>query len=471
MLFNSTQFLLFFPVVCLLYYCIPARHRRSRNVLLLVASYYFYMSWEPTYVLLLLTSTFTTYIAALGIEHSRTKRAKKRWLFASILSNLCILFLFKYFNFIGSNINDIFRASGLALTIPRFDLLLPVGISFYTFQALGYSIDVYRGTTKTEHDFLTYALFVSFFPQLVAGPIERSNHLLPQFRQQHHFDYDQAMTGLKYMVWGYFLKLVLADRCAIYADAVFNNVSHHNGSSFALASLLFTFQIYGDFAGYSLIAIGTARLLGFHLMNNFRCPYFSCSVGEFWHRWHISLSTWFKDYVYIPFGGNRVGKARNYTNLLITFLLSGIWHGANWTFIFWGALHGVLLCIEKFFGIQHQYIGFRKIVHCGATFVILCITWMIFRANSLADIMTICTRTIDVWGTPFVQDVGWGVLLTSFMAIAMVIGKELTEEYCWSTVNRLKAKPIFQYIGIALLLAVISLFGVFGDNQFIYFQF
>ena len=271
MLFNSIAFLLFFPVVCLVFFLIPASRIRIKNLFLLIASYYFYMNWEPAYALLLLTSTIVTWTAAIGISHFPDKRRKKICLVSSLVLNLSILFLFKYFNFLSSNIETALQACGLGIDIPEFKLLLPVGISFYTFQALGYSIDVYRGTTKAERDFATYALFVSFFPQLVAGPIERSNNLLPQFKEQHRFDYETLMAGVRMMVWGYFMKLVLADRCGTYVDSIFNNVDMHNGGSYLLASLLFPFQIYGDFAGYSLIAIGVARVMGFRLMENFLC--------------------------------------------------------------------------------------------------------------------------------------------------------------------------------------------------------
>ena len=339
-------------------------------MLLLIASYYFYMNWEPTYALLLLTSTIVTYLTAFGIERFEEKRKKKLCLVSSLVLNLTILFLFKYYNFLASNIELVLQASGLGIEIPKFSFLLPIGISFYTFQALGYSIDVCRGTTKFERDFPTYALFVSFFPQLVAGPIERSNNLLPQFKQQHHINDEAIMAGIRLMVWGYFMKLVLADRCGLYVDTIFNNVDKHNGGSYLVASILFSFQIYGDFAGYSLIAIGVARILGFRLMENFHRPYFACTIGDFWHRWHISLSTWFKDYVYIPLGGNRVGRLRNYVNLLVTFAISGIWHGANWTFFCWGTLHGLLLCIEKTIGIsKREYSGVKKIIHWAVTFV------------------------------------------------------------------------------------------------------
>ena len=364
--------------------------------MLLIASYYFYMNWEPAYALLLLTSTIVTYLAALGIDRYDDVKKKKACLVSSIVLNLAILFLFKYYNFLGSNIETLLQACGADISVPEFGLLLPVGISFYTFQALGYSIDVYRGTTKVEHDFATYALFVSFFPQLVAGPIERSKTIsCLQFKTKHTLDYDTVMSGARLMVWGFFMKLVMADRCGLFVDIIFNNVEHHNGGSFLVASLLFPFQIYGDFAGYSLIAIGVACILGFCLMDNFNLPYFACSVGEFWHRWHISLSTWFKDYVYIPLGGNRVSRVRNYFNLFTTFAVSGIWHGANWTFVFWGMIHGALLCVEKALGVGKQrYLGFRKCCHWAVTFVMVCFAWIFFRANDMADAVKVTTGIV-----------------------------------------------------------------------------
>lgn len=455
-----------------MYFCIPATRIQARNLFLLLASYYFYMNWEPAYALLLFTSTIVTYLAALGIGKFDEKRKKRLCLVSSLVLNLAILFLFKYYNFLASNIEWAIRASGLGMDIPEFSLLLPVGISFYTFQALGYSIDVYRGTTKVERDFPTYALFVSFFPQLVAGPIERSTNLLPQFKQRHHFNYEGSMAGIRLMVWGYFLKLVLADRCGLYVDSIFNHVDEHNGGSYLVASLLFPFQIYGDFAGYSFIAIGVARVLGFRLMENFRRPYFACTFGDFWRRWHISLSTWFKDYVYIPLGGNRVSSIRNYFNLLVTFIVSGIWHGANWTFFCWGTLHGVLLCIEKGLGINKQkYTGVKKLCHCAVTFVLVSYAWILFRSNNLSDFHTISMGLFTNMGIPYTQDVGWGVLCASFGAILLVVVKDLSVEYNWKIASLTTNHQILQYAYISFLIAAISLLGVFGNNQFIYFQF
>jgi D-alanyl-lipoteichoic acid acyltransferase DltB (MBOAT superfamily) len=379
------------------------------------------------------------------------------------------LFLFKYYNFLTSNIETFLQTSGWGIDIPKFGLLLPVGISFYTFQALGYSIDVYRGTTKVEHNFFTYALFVSFFPQLVAGPIERSNNLLPQFKKQHRLDYDMTMSGIRMMVWGYFMKLVLADRCGLYVDSIFNNVDKHNGGSYVIASLLFPFQIYGDFAGYSLIAIGVARILGFKLMENFHRPYFACTVGEFWHRWHISLSTWFKDYVYIPLGGNRVGHLQNYYNLLVTFVVSGIWHGANWTFFCWGTLHGILLCLEKAVGInKHIYSGWKKCFHWAVTFIFVTLAWILFRANNLYDARMIITGIFKNPGIPMVETANF---IAIGLAMAVLLTKEFSDEYHWSIRVAESRHWIIRHVYLILMISYIILFGVLGGDQFIYFQF
>lgn len=472
MLFNSLAFLLFFPIVCVLYYAIPSTRVKVRNLLLLIASYYFYMNWEPAYAILLLASTVVTYLAAFGIGHFRDKRKRTFCLVSGIILNLAILFLFKYYNFLSSNIEDALRMSGFGIHIPEFRMLLPVGISFYIFQALGYSIDVYRQSTKVEHDFLTYALFVSFFPQLVAGPIERSRNLLPQFRQQHRFNYDEVMAGIRLMVWGYFLKLVLADRCGLYVDAVFNNIEMHNGGSYLLASLLFPFQIYGDFGGYSLIAIGVARILGFHLMENFKRPYFACSIGEFWHRWHISLSSWFKDYVYIPLGGNRFGKVRQYSNLMVTFTVSGIWHGANWTFLCWGSLHGILLCIEKTLGIGKQdYSGCKKLCHWGVTFVLVCLSWILFRASSLHDAVTIVSGIFFKLGIPNITFAMFTDLCLVAYALVLLSIKELSDEFCWKWHMSESRYWLVRHSYIVGMIAMILLFGVLGGDQFLYFQF
>lgn len=467
MLFNSIAFLIYFPVVCIIYFALPTL--RLRNIFLLIASYYFYMNWEPEYALLLLTSTAITWLAGIGIGHFTERSKKKACLVGSLVINLAILFLFKYYNFAAENLVEFLRYCGLAIDLPDFKLLLPVGISFYTFQALGYSIDVYRGDTPVEKNFFRYALFVSFFPQLVAGPIERSTNLLKQFYVKHTFDYDSAMSGFKLMLWGYFLKLALADRCALYVDAVFNNVAQHNGGSYLIASLFFPFQIYGDFAGYSLVAIGAAQVMGFRLMENFRRPYFAATVTEFWHRWHISLSTWFKDYVYIPMGGNRVSKARNYFNILVTFVVSGIWHGANWTFFVWGTLHGVLQCIEKALGWHRQkWTGVQRLGHVLFTFCVVFLAWIFFRANSITDAFTIIHGIFTNLQMPYLQLANFGAVA---LALSIVFLKEWGDEFGW----KLNTSPVLSTVSTHLymvgMISYLILFGVLNGDQFIYFQF
>lgn len=469
MLFNSIAFLLFFPIVCVLYFCIPSKQIKVRNLLLLAGSYYFYMNWQPAYAFLLLTSTSITYLAALGIEHYEENRMKKLFLVSSLVLNLAILFLLKYYDFLAQNIELWLHACGVGFDVPEFGLLLPVGISFYTFQALGYSIDVYRGTTRAEHNFATYALFVSFFPQLVAGPIERSNNLLPQFHKEHRLDYEDVMAGVRMMVWGFFLKLVLADRCGLYVDTIFNHISMHNGGSYLLASLLFPLQIYGDFAGYSLIAIGVARVLGFRLMENFRRPHLACTVSDFWNRWHISLSTWFRDYVYIPLGGNRVGRFRGYFNLLVTFIVSGIWHGANWTFFCWGTLHGIFLCVEKAMGIsKKKYTGVSKFVHWTITFLLVAFGLIIFRANNMSDAVTVVTGIFTNPGIPKPEPAHF---IAIGLAIAVLLTKSLADEYNWKIRIAESDSWLVRHTYIVIMIAYIILLGVMGGDQFIYFQF
>ena len=342
MLFNSIDFLIFFPIVTIAYFLIP---HKFRYLWLLAASYYFYMCWNPKYALLMATSTVITWASGILIDRVNNKKnkteqektkEKKLWVALSFISNLAILFFFKYFDFALANVNAVLTQFNFELIQPAFDVVLPVGISFYTFQALSYTVDIYRKEIYAEKNILKYALFVSFFPQLVAGPIERSKNLLIQFNKENHFDYDRVKNGLLLMLWGFFMKLVIADRVAMVVDQVYNNYAQYAGFEIAIATVFFAIQIYCDFGSYSNIAIGAAQVMGFTLMENFRQPYFSKSVAEFWRRWHISLSSWFRDYLYIPLGGNRKGKVRKYINLMIVFLTSGLWHGASWHFVVWG---------------------------------------------------------------------------------------------------------------------------------------
>jgi alginate O-acetyltransferase complex protein AlgI len=343
LLFNSLQFVFFFPAVVALYFATPARFRW---VLLLAASYYFYAAWKPEYLVLIFASTTVDYACARGMGAWGSDRVRRLLLYASITANIGMLFAFKYLNFFSESARAVLAEFNIFHGVPTFDLLLPVGISFYTFQSLSYTIDVYRGQTKPERHFGIFALYVSFFPQLVAGPIERSYRLLPQFFEHRGFDGPRITSGLRLMLWGFFMKLVIADRLAVYVNEVYSNPQAFAPSTLLLATYFFAFQIFCDFAGYSSIAIGAARVLGYELMQNFNRPYFAASIREFWGRWHISLSTWFRDYLYLPLGGNRVERRRWYLNLLVVFIVSGLWHGAAWTFIVWGALHGSYLVVS-----------------------------------------------------------------------------------------------------------------------------
>lgn len=345
--FNSLEYAAFLPIVFALYWALP---HKFRWVLLLISSYYFYMSWNPRYVVLILFTTAVSYAAALLLEKYRNRASRNVILAGTLISCLGVLFFFKYFNFASESVAAVARYFSFSMQPITLKLLLPVGISFYTFQTLSYVIDVYRGEVKAERNFGIYAAFISFFPQLVAGPIERTANLLPQIKSEKKFDYDLAMHGARQMLWGFFKKVAVADVAATYVNTAYDTLHSCTGFDLCAAILFFSMQIYCDFSGYSDIAIGTARLFGINLMTNFKSPYFSTSIKEFWSRWHISLSTWFRDYVYIPLGGSRCSKLRNSFNLLVTFLASGLWHGANWTFVVWGGIHGGAQVVEKALG-------------------------------------------------------------------------------------------------------------------------
>jgi alginate O-acetyltransferase complex protein AlgI len=410
MLFNSIQFLFFFPLVVILYFTIPDKYRW---IFLLAASYYFYMCWKAEYIILIVFSTIIDYYAGIMMEKSETIFRRRKFLLLSLLSNLGLLFTFKYFNFFNSSIQSLLNSINIFYDSPTFNLLLPVGISFYTFQTLSYSIDVYRGERKAEHHLGYFALYVSFFPQLVAGPIERSTRLLPQFFEKKEFDSQRVSDGLKLMLWGFFKKVVIADRLAILVNQVYNNAESYEGFPLLLATYFFAFQIYCDFSGYSDIAIGAAQVMGFKLMDNFNRPYYAKSISEFWKRWHISLSTWFRDYLYIPLGGNRVVKWRWYTNLFLTFLISGLWHGANWTFVIWGSIHGFYLMfaiwtkdiVKKIYGFLGLDKGTkrRKIIDVFITFHLVLFAWVFFRANSFNDAIYILTNMFPLNLSDFVN--------------------------------------------------------------------
>lgn len=392
MLFNSIDFLIFLPIVFILYWALPHKYRWA---LILVSSYYFYMSWNAKYMILILFTTFMSYGAALLIEKFEDKKVRKFIIAATLIICLGVLFFFKYFNFVSNSVTEFLNLFALQLHPVTLNFILPVGISFYTFQTLSYVIDVYRGVTKAERHFGVYAAFISFFPQLVAGPIERSSNLLPQIKTEHHFDYDKAVYGTKIMLWGYFKKIVIADMLAAYVDLAYVNQKTNTGFMWIIATFFFTLQIYCDFSGYSDIAIGTAKLLDIDLMTNFKSPYFASSIQEFWRRWHISLSTWFKDYVYIPLGGNRCSKIRRSFNLLITFLVSGLWHGANWTYVIWGAVHGIAQIIESVFAKSLKTFRAHKTGKFLSTifvFLFCSFAWIFFRAETLTDAVHIISH-------------------------------------------------------------------------------
>lgn len=393
MLFNSIEFAVFLPLVFMLYWFVFNRKLKLQNLFIVVASYIFYGWWDWRFLLLIAFTSFCSWGSGLLVEKNKDYPKKAKAISAvNIVLNLLILGVFKYYDFFVKEFAEIFGISSEGLLI---NIILPVGISFYTFQALSYSIDVYRGNLKPTHDVIQFFAFVSFFPQLVAGPIERATNLLPQFGRSREFNYDNAVDGLRQILWGLFKKMVVADNCAIYVDQVFSDYSSQSGSTLLLGAVLFTFQIYGDFSGYSDIAIGTAKLFGIKLMRNFNVPYFSRDIAEFWRRWHISLTTWFRDYVYIPLGGSRVSKAKVVRNTFVIFLLSGFWHGANWTFIVWGGYHALLFLPLILSGKNRKYTGavaagrkFPSLIELGQmllTFLMAVIGWIIFRAKTIAE--------------------------------------------------------------------------------------
>jgi D-alanyl-lipoteichoic acid acyltransferase DltB (MBOAT superfamily) len=479
MLFNSLQFIFFFPLVVALYFVLKPKYRW---VLLLLASYYFYMCWNYKYVLLIVTSTVIDYFSGILLYRSQRKNLRRLFLLLSLATNLGLLFFFKYFNFFSDSVNVILDKLNIFYNTPTYSYLLPVGISFYTFQTLSYTIDIYRRQREPEYHFGRFALFVSFFPQLVAGPIERSVNLLPQFREKFTFEYERVKSGILLMSWGFFKKVVIADRLAEYVNLVYNNATDYTGIQQALATLFFSFQIYCDFSGYSDIAIGSALIMGYRLMTNFRRPYLAQNIGEFWHRWHISLSTWFRDYVYIPLGGNRVAKWRWQVNLFITFVVSGLWHGANWTFVIWGALHGFYLVfaiwikklsgkINSFFGLDSAP-GLHKILKIVKTFILVYIAWIFFRANSLGDAVVVIKNMFHFEpGTVinlYENKLDLAIALIGIVFLGVV---EILEEQI-GLYARLKTliRPVKWVLLIALILLILVL-GKWEEVDFLYFQF
>ncbi|MFN3849889.1 MAG: MBOAT family O-acyltransferase [Spirosomataceae bacterium] len=477
MLFNSFEFLLFFPIVTLIYFALPHRFRWLH---LLVASCVFYAFFIPEYILILIFTIIIDYFAGIWIEQSEGK--KKKWaLIMSLVANIGVLAAFKYPNFILENYNAVIYKFNQDATVDLLKVILPIGLSFHTFQAMSYTIEVYRGKFPAERNFGIYALYVMFYPQLVAGPIERPQNVLHQFYEKHTFDYNRAVSGLRLMLWGMFKKVVIADRLSLFVNQVYNNPTDYQGLPLIVATVFFTFQIYCDFSGYSDIALGSARVMGFDLMKNFDRPYLSKSISEFWRRWHISLSTWFRDYLYIPLGGNRVSKARNYFNLFFVFMMSGLWHGASWHYVIWGALHGVYLIFgqitkqlqEKLFGaFRNEFIS--KLLNASITFILVAFAWIFFRANTNRDAIYIVknilkksshgiNQIIEMIGLTELYILGFAFFIMEFVQWQQRDGR---------LVERFNLLPRWQKWSIYYtLLILIICFGVYNKTQFIYFQF
>ncbi len=479
MLFNSLEFAVFFPLVVMLYYSLAQAWRLP---LLLLASCLFYMAFIPVYILILFVTITIDYYAGIYIERSEGRR-RKNWLIASILSTCAVLFVFKYFDFFTGNFVALANLIGWHLPPIVAHIILPIGLSFHTFQSLSYVVEVYRGKQKAERDFTTYSTYVMFFPQLVAGPIERPQNLLHQFYERHEFDYARVTAGLKRMAWGFFKKLVVADRLALYVNDVYSAPQAFNGLQLTLATVFFAYQIYCDFSGYSDIALGSAQVLGFKLMENFRTPYYSLSIGEFWHRWHISLSTWFRDYVYISLGGSRGSTARWLLAIMVTFAVSGLWHGANWTYVVWGVLNGVYLVTGRFtksfrnrifglIGLAEETLP-RRCIMLATTFGLTCIGWIVFRAKSVSDAWYVLTHLASGWN---VHQIGTEQFLMRQMpiAIAALIVLEIGQLSHGriplpSMIARLPMVP--RWAVYASLVMAVLIFGVYRKTQFIYFQF
>lgn len=479
MLFNSLEYIFFLPIVFAIYWLLR-NHLRLQNLFVVLASYVFYGWWDWRFLLLIAFTSLCSYASGLLIERSRHLTldighwtfGAKFWMVTNIVINLGILAIFKYYDFFVSEFGNIFGINTDSLLLR---IILPVGISFYTFQALSYSIDVYRGNIKPTKDIIAFFAFISFFPQLVAGPIERATNLLPQFLQKRTFSYEQGVDGMRQILWGLFKKIVIADNCAMYVDQVWATYDTQSGSTLLLAAILFTFQIYGDFSGYSDIAIGTAKLFGIKLMRNFNNPYFSRDIAEFWRRWHISLTTWFRDYVYIPMGGNRQGLSRTVFNTLIVFLICGLWHGANWTYLVWGLYNVLLFFPLILLGESKRYkdapLVWKQFPQMILTFVLITIGWIIFRAPSLSEACdvccNICSRTL--WSAAYIFSMQEMLFMATGIVVMMGVEWLQRNEAHGLVLNRMTSR-VLRYAIYIVLITMILWKGDSGD-AFIYFQF
>lgn len=476
MIFNSFQFLWLFPLVFIGYYAMNYWLQRKSlgrgsNYLLLLLSYGLYMQYVPWCALVLLWVTVVTYSTALFIDKQRL--CKKAICRTGVMLGIFPLLFFKYYNFLADNVNELLGTCRL----PGLNWAIPIGISFFSFQAIGYLVDVYKERILPEKNFCDYALFVSFFPQIMSGPISRASELLPQIKSERAFDYPKAVAGLKLLLWGMFLKTVMADRLGLYVDSVYGNYQYQSGLSCLVASFMYTMQIYGDFAGYSLMAVGVGKLMGFDLINNFKRPYFASSITEFWKRWHISLTRWLTTYIYIGLGGNRCSKVCQYRNIMVTFLVSGIWHGANWTFILWGLVHGALQCVEKMLGVDpkgryaHSSILSRlKPIRILVTFMLVNLAWILFRLPSVEIAKEVFVKIFTCEGTGLFLPSN-SVTCFMLLSLCVVIAKECCEEYFPSVQLFENKYAAVRWASYLVVISMILMCGVFDSSQFIYVKF
>jgi D-alanyl-lipoteichoic acid acyltransferase DltB (MBOAT superfamily) len=484
MLFNSLNFAIFLPIVFILYWFAAKGNLKFQNILLLVSSYFFYACWDWRFMFLLIFSTLLDYYSGIKINKAENQTEKKSWLWISVGINLSFLGVFKYFNFFAESFVDGLSLLGFQANLVSLQIILPVGISFYTFHGLSYVIDIYKNRIKPERNFIDYSVFVSFFPLLVAGPIERATHLLPQILKKREFDYSKAVDGLRQIMWGLFKKIVVADNCAEYANTIFNNSAEYSGSTLVLGALFFTFQIYCDFSGYSDIALGTARLFGIELLRNFAFPYFSRDIAEFWRRWHISLSSWFKDYLYIPLGGSKGGMWMKIRNTFIIFLVSGFWHGANWTFIVWGFLNALYIMPSIIFNTNRTHLDIvakgkhlpskNEFLSIILTFSLTVFAWIFFRAANLTHAFNYISEIFSssLFTVPQFSNIGKSLVTVFAILVLLIIewiGRE--QQYAIACIGKKWGRPlrfIFYYF-ILLMIFYSSL----GSNYqtFIYFQF
>ena len=478
MVFNSISFAIFLPIVFLLYWFVSNKNRKIQNLLLLTSSYFFYACWDWRFLFLLIFSTALDFFTGSKMETAKTVASKKFWFWLSISINISFLGVFKYYNFFAESFADIMGNFGLQVNPFTLKVILPVGISFYTFHGLSYVIDIFKNRIKAEHDFIDYAVFVSFFPLLVAGPIERATHLLPQIKKERNFDYQKAVNGLKQILWGLFKKIVIADQCAQYTNTIFDDYSNHSGSTLLLGAIFFSFQIYGDFSGYSDIALGSARLLGIELLRNFSFPYFSRDIAEFWRRWHISLSSWFRDYLYFPLGGSRGGTWMKIRNTFLIFLVSGFWHGANWTFIVWGLLNAIYIMPSIIFNTNRNHIdivakgnylpSIREFFMMLSTFFLTVFAWIFFRSASLSDAFSFIKGIFSssLFSIPSIHPLDLFILLLIFLTIEW-----LGRASQFAIENTFEKSSNFLRYGLYYLLLVAIFFYNSAGQQFIYFQF